>query len=209
MQVDRGVAVAAASGSIMRCRWPRAGRPRAASCAIRCCRRRWPSCASSAAKARWSMPPRRTGSRWRCSTRSSSRATSRCAPPTAQRHGVVPPDAALRRGVRCRSALSCAGSGPSSRTLRSCSRNTRSSRSIAGLQPGVHPEIEMGRFLVERAGFANTPPLLGTIEMTLPAAEGEDAPRRWRWACCSASSAIRATAGRWRSTISRAISTTR
>ena len=28
------------------------------------------------------------------------------------------------------------------------------------LQPGLHPEIEMGRFLVERAGFANTPPLL-------------------------------------------------
>ena len=33
------------------------------------------------------------------------------------------------------------------------------------LQPGPHPEIEMARFLVERAGFANTPPLLGTIEM--------------------------------------------
>jgi maltose alpha-D-glucosyltransferase / alpha-amylase len=39
------------------------------------------------------------------------------------------------------------------------------------LQPGVHPEIEMGRFLVERAGFANTPPLLGTIEMSLRAQE--------------------------------------
>src|SRR5215471_598482 len=26
------------------------------------------------------------------------------------------------------------------------------------LQPGRHPEIEMSRFLVERAGFANTPP---------------------------------------------------
>src|SRR5207245_2805418 len=25
------------------------------------------------------------------------------------------------------------------------------------LQPGPHPEIEMSRFLVERAGFANTP----------------------------------------------------
>jgi maltose alpha-D-glucosyltransferase/alpha-amylase len=40
------------------------------------------------------------------------------------------------------------------------------------LQPGVHPEIEMGRFLVERAGFANTPPLLATIEMSLRA-QGE------------------------------------
>jgi maltose alpha-D-glucosyltransferase/alpha-amylase len=42
------------------------------------------------------------------------------------------------------------------------------------LQSGPHPEIEIGRFLVERAGFANTPPLLGTIELALPA-EGGDA----------------------------------
>jgi len=32
------------------------------------------------------------------------------------------------------------------------------------LAPGVQPEIEIGRFLIEEAGFANTPPLLGTIE---------------------------------------------
>jgi maltose alpha-D-glucosyltransferase / alpha-amylase len=36
------------------------------------------------------------------------------------------------------------------------------------LQPGPHPEIEMGRFLVERAGFGNTPPLLATLELALP-----------------------------------------
>jgi maltose alpha-D-glucosyltransferase/alpha-amylase len=30
---------------------------------------------------------------------------------------------------------------------------------------GLHPEIEMARFLVERAGFSNTPPLLATIEL--------------------------------------------
>ena len=35
------------------------------------------------------------------------------------------------------------------------------------LQPGPHPEIEMPRFLVEHAGFANTPPLLATIELAL------------------------------------------
>ena len=35
------------------------------------------------------------------------------------------------------------------------------------LEPGPHPEIEMSRFLVERAGFANTPPPLATIELTL------------------------------------------
>src|SRR4051812_14756483 len=43
------------------------------------------------------------------------------------------------------------------------------------LTPGVHPEIEMSRFLVERAGFANTPPLIGTIEMSLPTPERENA----------------------------------
>jgi maltose alpha-D-glucosyltransferase/alpha-amylase len=42
------------------------------------------------------------------------------------------------------------------------------------LQPGPHPEIEMSRFLVERAGFANTPPLLATMELAL---DGKDAPQ--------------------------------
>jgi maltose alpha-D-glucosyltransferase / alpha-amylase len=32
------------------------------------------------------------------------------------------------------------------------------------LAPGVQPEIEIGRFLIEEAGFANTPPLLGALE---------------------------------------------
>jgi maltose alpha-D-glucosyltransferase/alpha-amylase len=35
------------------------------------------------------------------------------------------------------------------------------------LDEGPHPEIEMSRFLVERAGFANTPPPLATIELAL------------------------------------------
>jgi maltose alpha-D-glucosyltransferase / alpha-amylase len=42
------------------------------------------------------------------------------------------------------------------------------------LQPGPHPEIEMGRFLVERAGFGNIPPLLATIELS--AGEGDAGP---------------------------------
>ncbi len=32
------------------------------------------------------------------------------------------------------------------------------------LQPGTHPEIEVGRFLTEVAGYANTAPLLGYVE---------------------------------------------
>jgi maltose alpha-D-glucosyltransferase / alpha-amylase len=35
------------------------------------------------------------------------------------------------------------------------------------LYPGPHPAIEMARFLTERAGFANTPPLLATIELDM------------------------------------------
>ncbi len=43
------------------------------------------------------------------------------------------------------------------------------------LELGPHPEIEMSRFLVERAGFANTPPPLATIEIVL---DGETEPQR-------------------------------
>jgi len=32
------------------------------------------------------------------------------------------------------------------------------------LVPGLHPELEMGRFLTDVAGFANTPPTLGSLE---------------------------------------------
>jgi maltose alpha-D-glucosyltransferase/alpha-amylase len=35
--------------------------------------------------------------------------------------------------------------------------------------PGPHPEVEIGRFLTDVAGFANTPPLLGSLDF-----EGED-----------------------------------
>jgi maltose alpha-D-glucosyltransferase/alpha-amylase len=37
------------------------------------------------------------------------------------------------------------------------------------LTAGIHPEIEIGRFLIESARFANAPPLLGTLELV----EGE------------------------------------
>ncbi len=34
--------------------------------------------------------------------------------------------------------------------------------------PGPHPEVEIGRFLTDVAGFANTPPLLGSLEVEGP-----------------------------------------
>jgi maltose alpha-D-glucosyltransferase/alpha-amylase len=36
------------------------------------------------------------------------------------------------------------------------------------LAPGAQPDIEIGRFLIEKARFANTPPLLGAIERAGP-----------------------------------------
>ena len=33
------------------------------------------------------------------------------------------------------------------------------------LEPGIHPEIEIGRFLTEVVGFANTPAMLGSVEL--------------------------------------------
>jgi maltose alpha-D-glucosyltransferase/alpha-amylase len=36
------------------------------------------------------------------------------------------------------------------------------------LQPGLHPEVEVGRFLTEVAGYQNTPALLGSVEYVAP-----------------------------------------
>ena len=41
------------------------------------------------------------------------------------------------------------------------------------LEPGINPEIEMGRFLTDVAGFANTPALLGSVELV----EGDERRR--------------------------------
>jgi maltose alpha-D-glucosyltransferase / alpha-amylase len=42
------------------------------------------------------------------------------------------------------------------------------------LQAGPHPEIEMSRFLTECTGFANTPPLIGTMELALDSENGPE-----------------------------------
>jgi maltose alpha-D-glucosyltransferase/alpha-amylase len=38
-------------------------------------------------------------------------------------------------------------------------------KALRRLQPGIHPEVEIGRFLTDVAGFSNTPPMLGSVEM--------------------------------------------
>jgi maltose alpha-D-glucosyltransferase/alpha-amylase len=38
-------------------------------------------------------------------------------------------------------------------------------KALRRLEPGVHPEVEIGRFLTDVAGFTNAPPLLGSVEI--------------------------------------------
>ncbi len=91
---------------------------------------------------------------------------------------------AIRRGVeiagtggtiRCwsTSALAAIEIPPEVEVKRLAGEQSNSSTTIGNravlkayrkLAAGVQPEIEIGRFLVETAGFANTPPLLGAIE---------------------------------------------
>jgi maltose alpha-D-glucosyltransferase / alpha-amylase len=42
------------------------------------------------------------------------------------------------------------------------------------LQPGPHPEIEISSFLAERAGFANTPPPLATLDIAIAGPDGTE-----------------------------------
>jgi maltose alpha-D-glucosyltransferase/alpha-amylase len=80
--------------------------------------------------------------------------------------------------IRCRKTLSFVGSAlPERFTVRRAgTEQSNSSVFFDGygmlkfyrrLQPGPHPEIEMSRFLVETAGFANTPPPLATLEIAV------------------------------------------
>src|SRR5262249_14237516 len=39
------------------------------------------------------------------------------------------------------------------------------------VEPGVNPDLEIGRFFAERSNFSNTPPLLGAIEYRGPVGE--------------------------------------
>ena len=69
-----------------------------------------------------------------------------------------------------RQADPAAGTHPRDRnreaaTARRWSMATMSSRSIASWKPVSIPEIEIGRYLTDVAGFANAPPLLGSVEL--------------------------------------------
>ena len=41
-------------------------------------------------------------------------------------------------------------------------------KSFERLEPGVHPAVEVGRFLAEKTSFRNTPPVVGSVELRSP-----------------------------------------
>ena len=61
-------------------------------------------------------------------------------------------------------------------------------------EPGVNPDLEIGRFLTEQTGFRRIPLLAGGLELRSGTAS------RSRSACCTSSSPARAMPGAWRST---------
>ena len=58
-----------------------------------------------------------------------------------------------------------ARSRPSSRTPRRWCDTDYVVKLFRRLEPGINPEIEIGRFLTETVAFPNTPPLLGAVEL--------------------------------------------
>ena len=67
------------------------------------------------------------------------------------------------------------------------------------LEDGMNPDLELGRFLGERAGFANTPPVAGALEYQRDGGEPVTLGDR-----CTGSCRTRATRGSTRSTSSAA-----
>ncbi len=80
-------------------------------------------------------------------------------------------DLRRRPGQGCRRRSRSSGWRWSRATPRAMIGNRAVLKAYRKLAPGVQPEIEIGRFLVEEARFANTPPLLGAIERA--GADGE------------------------------------
>ena len=75
------------------------------------------------------------------------------------------PDATIcRRSTQARIEMYAPWT-PSSRIPRRSSATHFVVKLFRRLEPGINPEIEVGRFLTETVPFANTPPLLGTVEL--------------------------------------------
>ena len=140
-----------------------------------CCRCRSNGCASTASATIRAPLPRsaRARAKARCSMSRPTRSSSRCCCAIC-RQSLTVEENGLRLEFRPTSRfpdkpIRAARTDPHRRDRslqqhRAGRRRILSSSSIARLEAGIHPEIEIGRFLTEVAGFANTPALLGTVE---------------------------------------------
>ena len=142
-----------------------------------CCRCRSNGCASTASatiRARW-PPSGRARAKERCSTSPPTRSSSRCCCAICgSRSTVEEEEQGLRLEFRPTSRFS---DQPIRQPERIRAVETEQSNSTAlvdddyvvkiyrKLEAGINPEIEMGRFLTDVAGFANTPALLGSVEL--------------------------------------------
>src|SRR5207245_9989498 len=99
-----------------------------------------------------------------------------------QREATVPLD---RGEIRCRKTPSFDQSALPERFVVRRASTEQSNSSVVfeeygmlklyrRLQPGAHPEIEMSRFLVERAGLARTPAQLAILEIALDGESGAE-----------------------------------
>ena len=139
------------------------------------CRRPSPSCANSAARARWSMPLSQDGVLVGADGRDPRRKRRYAL------EGGADPLLARRRSstkARRRSVSSSRRLGVEQSNSSIIFDEYGMLKIYRRLQPGPHPEIEMSRFLVERAGFANTPPLLAFMELGLDGEDGQQTRAR-------------------------------
>ena len=151
-----------------------------------CCRCRSNGCASTASattRAPW-RPSGRARAKARCSTSPPTRSSSRCCCAICsesltvdeQRQGVrleFRPTGQLLRTSRSSRRYISARSRPNSPTRTALVDDDYVVKIYRTLEPGINPEIEIGRFLTDVAGFANTPALLGSVELV----EGDETQR--------------------------------
>ena len=166
-----------------------------------CCRCRSNGCASTASATIPAPSPRcaRARAKARCWTSPPTRSSSHCCCAISAESLTVEEQDDLRLEFRP-TATACWNSRSSRRCISAPSKTEQSNSTALvdndyvvkiyrKLEPGINPEIEVGRFLTEVAGFANTPALLGSVELV----EGDKTQRDRR--SSTPSSKIRAMPG--------------
>ena len=122
--------------------------------------RAWPRCGRARAKARcWTSRPTRSSSRCCCAI---------CAKSLIVEEGglrleFTPTSKFSDRPIRQPERIRAVETEQSNSTA--LVDNDYVVKVYRKLEAGINPEIEMGRFLTEVAGFANTPALLGSVEL--------------------------------------------